>query len=135
LSDRFGRRRMGSLFMLLGPIMAFWMYTAGGFSMIPTWILHLFFDSAATTILNAYSAEMFPTSHRSTAGSALAAAGTIGAALGLFLEGVLYGMTHSHWTAVRCLLIFWIISPAIMMFFPETAGFELEAISPEELGN
>jgi MFS family permease len=135
LSDRFGRRRMGALFMLLGPLMAAWMYTARGASLIPTWILHLFFDSAAATILAAYSAEMFPTSYRSTAGSALAAAGTIGGAIGLFLEGVLYSLTHSHWTAVRYLLIFWIISPAIMMFFPETAGYELEAISPEEMPN
>jgi len=83
------------------------------------------------TILNAYSAELFPTSYRSTAGSALAVAGTTGGALGLFLEGVLYNFTGSHARAVCYLTVFWIISPMIMWFLPETSGRELEEISPE----
>ncbi len=58
--------------------------------------------------------------------------GTTGGALGLFLEGVLYRATGSHWTAIRFLTIFWMLAPIIMFFsFPETAGRELESISPE----
>jgi putative MFS transporter len=131
MSDRYGRRAMGATFMFLSPLLTIWMYTAPGWSIVPAWILEVFFDIAAGTILNAYSAELFPTSYRSTAGSALAVAGTTGGALGLFFEGVLYNFTGSHARAVCYLTVFWIISPMIMWFLPETSGRELEEISPE----
>jgi putative MFS transporter len=131
LSDRFGRRVMGATFFTAAPLMAIWMYTGAGFSIVPAWILQVFFDIAGTTIMNAYSAELFPTSYRSTAGSALTVAGTTGGALGLFLEGVLYNFTGSHARSIRYLTVFWLLSPLIMWFFPETSGRELEEISPE----
>jgi MFS family permease len=131
LSDRYGRRVMGAAFTILAPLLTIWMYTATGRSIVPAWILETFFDVAAFMILNAYSAELFPTSYRSTAGSALAVAGTTGGALGLYLEGVLYNFTGSHARAVCYLTVFWIISPLIMWFLPETSGRELEEISPE----
>ena len=131
MSDRVGRRVLGTAFLFLAPLLTIWMYTARGWSIVPAWILETFFDIASGTILNAYSAELFPTSYRSTAGSALAIAGTTGGALGLFLEGVLYNLTGSMSRAVCYLTIFWMISPAIPWFFPETSGRELEEISPE----
>jgi putative MFS transporter len=131
LSDRYGRRVMGAAFLFLAPLLTIWMYTATGRSIVPAWILQTFFDIAAGMILGAYSAELFPTSYRSTAGSALAVAGTTGGALGLFFEGLLYNFTGSHARAVCYLTVFWIISPLIMLFLPETSGRELEEISPE----
>jgi MFS family permease len=131
LSDRFGRRAMGAAFMFLGPLLTIWIYTTRGPTVVPAWILELFFDTAASTIVATYSAELFPTSHRSTAGSALAVAGTSGGAIGLALEGVLYRASGSHWSAIRYLTVFWMIAPALLLFLPETAGRELEAISPE----
>lgn len=131
LSDRYGRRTMGATFMLLSPLLTIWIYTAPGWSIVPAWILEVFFDIASGTILNAYSAELFPTSYRSTAGSALVVAGTTGGAIGLFLEGVLYNFTGSHARAICYLTVFWMLAPAIMWFFPETSGRELEEISPE----
>jgi sugar transport protein len=112
--------------------MALWMYNSNSFIVIPAWTLQLFFDTASNTIFSAYGAELFPTSHRSTAGSALAVAGTTGGAIGLLLEGLLYHYTHSQWSAISYLVVFWMMAPIIMYFgFPETAGRELEAISPE----
>lgn len=131
LSDRYGRRVMGCVFLFLSPLMTIWMYTAPGWTIVPAWILETFFDIASGTILAAYSAELFPTSYRSTAGSALAVAGTTGGALGLFFESVLYNFTGSQARAVCYLTVFWIVSPAIMWFLPETSGRELEEISPE----
>ncbi len=131
LSDRYGRRVMGTAFLFLSPILTIWMYTTPGWSVVPAWILETFFDIAAGMILGAYSAELFPTSYRSTAGSALAVAGTTGGALGLFLEGVLFNFTGSHARAVCYLTVFWMVAPAIMWFLPETSGRELEEISPE----
>jgi len=132
LSDRVGRRTAGSLFMFVAPVFAVWMYTTRTDAVIWMWIVRLFLDTAAATILNAYSVELFPTSHRSAAASALTVAGTTGAALGLFLEGVLYGAAGSHWQAIRILMVF-SMAGALIMFatFPETAGRELEDISPE----
>jgi len=131
LSDRYGRRVMGATFSFLAALMTIWMYRAPGASIVPAWILQVFFDIAAGTILNAYSAELFPTSYRSTAGSALTVAGTTGGAIGLLLESVLYSFTGSHTTAICYLTIFWMLTPAIMWFLPETSGRELEEISPE----
>ncbi len=131
LSDRYGRRMMVVTCSLLSPLMTIWMYTAPGASIVPAWILQVFFDIAAGTILNAYSAELFPTSYRSTAGSALTVAGTTGGAIGLLLESVLYNFTGSHTKSVCYLTIFWMLTPAIMWFLPETSGRELEEISPE----
>jgi MFS family permease len=131
MSDRYGRRVMGAAFTLLAPLLTIWMYTTTGRSIAPAWILETFFDVAAFMILNTYSAELFPTSYRSTAGSALAVAGTTGGALGLYFEGVLYNLTGSHARAVCYLTVFWIIAPMIMWFLPETSGRELEEISPE----
>ena len=131
MSDRYGRRVMGTAFLFLAPLLTVWMYTASGWTIVPAWILETFFDFAGTMILSAYSAELFPTSYRSTASSALAVAGTTGGALGLFFEGVLYNYTGSLSRSVCCLTIVWIIAPAILWYFPETSGRELEEISPE----
>ena len=117
------------------PVFAMLVFTTSSNWVILYWILQLFFDTASGTILAAYSAELFPTSYRTTAGSALAVAGTTGGALGLFLEGILYGVTGSHWIAIRYLTVFWMVSTIIVFaFFPETASRELEQISPEVAG-
>jgi MFS family permease len=132
LSDRVGRRTAGSLFMFVAPIFAIWLYTTRTDAVIWIWIVRLFFDTAAATILTAYSVELFPTSHRSAAASALTVAGTTGAALGLFLEGVFYAAAGSHWQAIRVLMVSSMAGALIMFLsFPETARLELEEISPE----
>ena len=132
MSDRRGRRMTGALFMMLGPALTFWLFEARSNLVVPIWIVRLFFDTAAATIMSAYSAELFPTSHRSAAASAQIVAGTTGGALGLFIEGLLYGAVESHWTAIRALAGFWLIAPFIIVLcFPETAAIELEEISPE----
>ncbi len=132
MSDRVGRRRLGGAFLFLAPVFAMLVYTTGGNWVILFWILQLFFDTASSTILSAYGTELFPTAYRSTAGSALTVAGTAGGALGLFFEGILYGVTGSHWISIRYLTISWMLSPIIVFtFFPETAGRELEEISPD----
>ena len=135
MSDRLGRRTMGGAFLFLAPVFAMLVFTTSSNWVILYWILQLFFDTASGTILAAYSAELFPTSYRTTAGSALAVAGTTGGALGLYLEGILYSVTGSHWIAIRYLTVFWMVSPIIVFaFFPETASRELEQISPEVAG-
>jgi MFS family permease len=130
-SDRFGRRVMGSLFMLGAAFLILCLYTTRSNTVVGLWIVWLFCDQAAGTLINAYSAELFPTAFRSSAASALLVARLIGGALGLFLEGLLYAAVGSHWEAVRYLALFpMAASIAMYLFFPETAGRELEEIAP-----
>jgi putative MFS transporter len=132
LSDRIGRRILGTAMLLLAPAMWAIFFRTGGVIMIASWILSLFAQTAASTILNAFSAELFPTSHRSTAESAIAVAGTLGGSAGLILESWLYSLVGNHWRAVTILMSASVASAIIVViFFPETAGSELETISPE----
>lgn len=132
LSDRFGRRVIGALFMFVTPLFAILMYTVPGGAVIPAWIVRLFTGFAGLVVLHAYGTELFPTSHRSAASSALTVAGTLGGAGGLFLESVLYRVMGSHSNAIRLLCLASLVAAVIMFVsFPETAGRELEEIAPD----
>ncbi len=132
LSDQLGRRILGTVALMVAPAMWAVFFRSTGTIMIASWVMSLFAQTAASTILNAFSAELFPTSHRSTAQSAIAVAGTLGGSAGLMLESLLYGLVGNHWRAVTLLMSASVAAAIIVaMFFPETAGSELESISPE----
>jgi putative MFS transporter len=133
ISDRLGRRTMGTTFMFLAPLGGILLYLVDGDAVVTTcWIGWLFCDQAATTILNAYGTELFPTSHRSAAGSVLMVARYGGGALGLSCEGLLYTAAGGHWNAIRYLALAGLAAAIVMLVcIPETAGRELEAIAPE----
>jgi MFS family permease len=123
---------LGVIVMLLAPAMWAVFFNSTGDIMVASWVASLFAQTAASTILNAFSAELFPTSHRSTAESAIAVAGTLGGSTGLMLESWLYGLLGNHWRAVTYLMAASVVAAIIVaIFFPETAGGELESISPE----
>ncbi len=133
ISDSFGRRTMGVVFLCTATLGGLMLYSVGGgASVTACWIGWLFCDQAASTLLNAYGAELFPTSQRAAAGSALSVARYGGGAVGLFCEGLLYSVADGHWTAIRYLMLTGFVAAAVMLIcFPETAGRELEAIAPE----
>lgn len=131
-SDRLGRRTIGVASMFAGAAAELLLYSIGGWGIVAVWVVWLFCDQSATTILNAYGTELFPTSQRSAVGSLLIIARYGGGALGLLMESLLYPVTGGHWTAIRVLLIFWFAGSVVMLAgFPETAGRELEAIAPD----
>ena len=135
-SDRFGRRRMGAIYMALGSGLALCLYTGGiysaGMGVVALWVTMLFCDQATQTLMNTYGAELFPTSQRAAALGAIKVMGYVGGSMGLLLEGVLYGVARSHWGAIRLLTAPWLAAAVAMyILFPETAGQELEAIAPE----
>lgn len=132
VSDSLGRRTMGFAFILLEPALGLLLYSVGGGSVVALWIGWLFCDQASTTVLNAYGAELFPTSQRAAAGAALMVARYGGGALGLLCEGLLYDAAGGHWSAIRYLMGLGFVAAMVMLLcFPETAGRELEAIAPE----
>ncbi|MBV8360421.1 MAG: MFS transporter [Deltaproteobacteria bacterium] len=131
ISDGFGRRIIGPLFIALEAILAYQLYTIRSGAVVILWIGWLFCDQAGVTVSNAYSAELFPTTFRSAAAGALYVARYSGGALGLLGEGMLYGVMGSHWAAIRMLTLCWLFAAALMyLLFPETARRELEEIAP-----
>ena len=133
ISDGFGRRTMGVAFLCAATVAGLMLYSVGGGASVTAyWIGWLFCDQAATTLLNAYGAELFPTSQRAAAGSMLTVARYGGGGAGLMLEGLMYSVANGHWTAIRYLLASGFVAALVMLLcFPETAGRELEAIAPE----
>jgi MFS family permease len=135
LSDSLGRRTMAAVVTFIAPLLMLLFLHTGGVIMVMAWIGQLFCDTASTTLLNTFGAELFPTAQRSTATSTVTVAATLGAALGLWMESLLFVFTGSHWNAISLLTIAWIIAPfGVLLWFPETAGMELEAISAQQIG-
>ena len=136
ISDRFGRRFSGPLFIAVEAALAYQLYTIGTGAVVLLWIGWLFCDQAGVTVTSAYSTELFPTAFRSAAAGALYVARFAGGALGLLCEGILYGVMGSHWGAIRMLTLCWLFSAALMyLLFPETARRELEEIAPPTFVN
>ncbi len=132
LSDRFGRRPTTLFFSVSLVALALAFYQGAGAWLVPAWIGLIFALMANETLLSTFGAELFPTSHRSTASGARMIVATLGGSLGLALESALYALTGSHWSAVSWLLGIALAGPVLVaLTFPETAGRSLEDIAPE----
>ncbi|HLH75469.1 MAG TPA: MFS transporter [Candidatus Binataceae bacterium] len=129
-SDRWGRRRSTALCLLLAPLLMLGFLHSAGAPMVVAWAAELFFDTASVTLLNTYATELFDTPRRATATSAMTVAATLGAALGLWGESLLYTVTTSHWSAISLLTIVWLLTPlGVLLWLPETAGKQLEELA------
>jgi MFS family permease len=132
LSDEVGRRYVGAFFLFIAPALGIAFYNTSGNLMVGVWVVALFANTAAATVLNAYSGELFPTSHRGTAVSALAVTNTLGGVLGLMVEPLLYKVMGSHWRAASLLYLVSFGAPVVVLtMFPESAGKELDELAPE----
>ncbi len=132
LSDRFGRKwiLVAGLLLNAGAVATF--YNADGFWVPLAWSLMVFSIMLVNVLFSALGAELFPTSYRSTASGVRAVIVTLGAALGLFIEGRLFTRFGSHGAAITAMLLTAPLAPMIvLLFLPETARRELEEISPE----
>lgn len=133
LSDRFGRKRLGVPFLALEPLCAILMYAVIGPLAVPLVGAWIFSSVAVDVVRRAYTPELFPTSHRSTAVGAAALVQTAGSVLGLASEGLLYAWLGSHWAAVRAIAATGLAMPLVVaIVYPETSGRALEEIAPEE---
>ena len=132
LSDRVGRKRVTICFLLAEAVLTIVYYNVTGVLVPVIWIVMTFALLGGNVMIAAYSAELFPTSYRSTAVGVRVAVATLGGTIGLVLESLLYGIVGSHWAAISLLAALAILGPLIVaVMFPETKGRTLEEIAPE----
>lgn len=135
LSDRVGRRPVTIVFGVAVLSLAIAFYNASGWWLPVLWIALIFTVVGHDVLQASFGAELFPTSYRSTASGARAVIATVGGALGLAVESVLYRALGSHWQAISLMLAGAFAAPLIVAIaFPETAGRSLEDIAPEPRG-
>jgi len=132
LSDRFGRRPTGALFSLGYGISLLAFYSIGGLFIPVLWIAFMFFSMGNSVTLSTYSAELFPTSMRSSASGATNLVSVLGGIVGLLGVSALFGIAGGTWNAILMIGGLSLLVPlAIFFLFPETARRALEEIAPE----
>ncbi len=132
LSDRFGRRRICSLFVTGFMLAAAGFYMAIGLLLPALWMLLIFFVMGTDVTMTAVGVELFPTSKRATAAGARSVIGTLGSVTGFAAVSVLFGVLGSNWSAIVVVTGAALIVPALVwLFVPETAGRSLEDIAAE----
>jgi predicted MFS family arabinose efflux permease len=132
LSDRYGRRPITGVFLILAALGAMGLYAGSGPAVGALWVLLVFGNMGSEVTLAAYGAEMFPTSQRSTASGVRAFATTLGIVAGLAAVSVLFAWLGSNWTAILVLAAGALAAALVVwVAFPETAGRSLEEIAPE----
>lgn len=147
LQDRIGRKRTGTLFLLAGLIFGlatFRMPTPA--TMFPVMVFAVFFGFGIAPVLGAISSELFPTEIRATAVAfARSILGTLGAIAGPVVVGLLADrrltgslpepplvgpLVGNLAGAVTIAALAYIPAIFVVRKLPETAGKELETISP-----
>ena len=107
-------------------------YQLFGWVLVPIWIGMVFSGMAAGVVLSIFGNELFPTSYRSTASGTRVVFVTIGGALSLMTESILFGVLGSHWEALSLMVLGSLAAPVMVLWLlPETSGRVLEEISPE----
>lgn len=142
LSDRFGRRRTGVVFMFVGMVMGIALYQSSDKNvMFVLLVLSVFFGIGINPILGAVVTELFPTEIRATAVAfARSVFGTLGGTLGPFIAGHLgdkgHGLVGSLGNGVSLVILAYAPAAWLLLRLPETAGRDLRHVDdpPEQTG-
>ncbi|GAC1361858.1 MAG: MFS transporter [Actinomycetota bacterium] len=136
LQDRWGRRRTGTLFLLVGMVSGMAAFQVQG---RPLMFLALaggvFFGLGATPVVSTLAAELFPTEIRATSlAIARSVFGTLGASGGLLVVGFLasqHGPVGSVGNSMPIAALALIPAVILLWRLPETARRELESLALE----
>lgn len=134
LQDRWGRRRTGAVFLLVGMAagIAAFQVRGRGPLLVSLW-LAVFFGLGATSVMNAVSSELFPTRVRATCVAiARSIFGTLGASAGLLIVGALAarnGLIGTVGNSVTLAALALVPAILLLLALPETGGKELEDLA------
>lgn len=134
LADKHGRRLIGAAGIAGGVGFTVLMYISSGWAIWVFSALATGFGTMAVPALGVYGSELFSTSNRGAANGGLNLLGVLGGVFGLFAAAQLaetWGGQYSH--AMPLLSIGPLLAVGIILvFYPETAKVELEALNPED---
>jgi MFS family permease len=143
LQDRYGRRRTGAVFLVLGMVFGISVFQLNSVVwMFPAMILAVFFGFGMNPVLAAVASELFPTSIRATAvGVVRSVFGTVGGILGPVTVGLLadpnliapllpgWPVLGDLGNSISLAILANIPALLLLLSLPETAGRELESIT------
>jgi len=124
LSDRYGRRIPATALTGATAISASLSFASGRPGFVIGNVLWSSFASAATPVLGAWSAELFPTRARATAESTGSVAAAVGSVVGLQAVGVL-SQSVGLGTALELAGAIALAGAALLLLLPETHGLPL----------
>jgi predicted MFS family arabinose efflux permease len=124
LSDRFGRRVPGTALTGATAVAASLSFATGTPGFVAGNVLWSSFASAATPVLGAWSAELFPTRARATAEALSSLAAAVGSVAGLQAVGLL-SQSVSLGTALGLTGVIAFMGALLLLLLPETRGAPL----------
>jgi MFS family permease len=133
LADVRGRRIVAAVSLTLGTLCNVAFYYVAGWGLWLWGVLGAIIVDAQIPALAVYGPELFPTSLRGRANGIITLTSLAGSAIGLAVAGVL----ADHFGRIGPALALLAIGPLVLallvvVFYPETAGRELEDINPED---
>jgi putative MFS transporter len=143
LGGRVGWRPVLFFTVLLYALCAYAFYNGSATVAVVAWVGIVFTATCGGVIVKALGGELFPTSYRSTAAGLRLVVATLGGFLGYQTESLLYPAALAsiagtpgaeqlaHAVAISWMLPFLVVPLLTIFLLPETAGRELEEISPE----
>jgi MFS family permease len=132
LADTRGRRQVGSIAVVAGAAFTTLAYLNSGY------LLWLFatvgFMAGAATIpaLGVYGPELFPTAQRGRANGVIQIVAVTGSSVGLLIAGTIADRSGLGDAMTVLLIAPVLVGLAVVKFYPETAGLELEELNPED---
>ncbi len=133
LADRFNRRWVGSISLAVAAIATAISYQVTGWQLWVSASIGFTTAAAAVPALRGYQTELFPTRARARVGGFIDVLAVSGSAIGLVTVGWLAVRWDDLGRAVGSMV--WaplLVALAILFFFPETAGKELEELNPTD---
>jgi MFS family permease len=133
LADRRGRRAIAAVSLVAGTALSVGIFYTYHWEMWLVSTTGTVVFAASVAPLAVYGPELFPTSLRGRVNGIIGVAGLAGSAIGLVLAGVLTDHFHRVGPAMALLAVGPILlAILIIVFYPETAGEELETLNPED---
>jgi MFS family permease len=132
IADVRGRRAVASIGLVVGSLATAIAFLARGWPLWSWQVIGIIIGAFTIPSLGTYGPEMFATRRRGRANGWITIAGMAGSAVGLVVAGVL----SDHMGLGKALLILSVgplaVAALVLVFFPETANTELEALNPED---